>query len=64
VPASGVFGDPPPRSLSVMEDPRGSLRRIAAEIHDLHAEVFGRLADRPGLPRRDELARRGHELGA
>ena len=52
------------RSLSAMEDPRGSLRRIADEIHDLHAEVFGRLADRPDLPRRDELARRGQELRA
>jgi hypothetical protein len=52
------------RKLSRLDDPRGSLRRIADEIHDLHAEVFTRLADRPDLPRRDELARRGHELTA
>jgi hypothetical protein len=50
------------RDLSAMEDPVGTLRRIADEIHDLHAEVFARLGDRPGLPRRDELARRGQEL--
>jgi hypothetical protein len=50
------------RSLSAMEDRRGSLRRIAEEIHDLHAEVFGRLGDQPDLPRRDELAARGREL--
>jgi hypothetical protein len=52
------------RDLSVVQDPGAVLRRIAGEIHDLHAEVFGRLGDRPDLPRRDELARRSQELGA
>jgi hypothetical protein len=50
------------RELSGMTDPRGALRRIRDEIHDLHAEVFGRLGDQPDLPRRDELAARGREL--
>jgi hypothetical protein len=50
------------REASTIEDPRAALRRIAAEIHDLHAEVFVRLGDRSDMPRRDELARRGREL--
>lgn len=50
------------RGFSRMSDPRGALRRISDEIHDLHAEVFGRLADRRDMPRRDELAARGQEL--
>lgn len=50
------------RSVSVMPDPRGTLSRITAEIHDLHAEVFGRLGDRLDMPRRSELAARGHEV--
>jgi hypothetical protein len=52
------------RGLSSLQDPRGALERIAGEIHDLHAEVFRRLGDRPGMPRCDELAARGQELSA
>lgn len=50
------------RDLSKMQDPRAALERIVDEIHDLHAEVFGRLGDQPDVPRHDELARRGQEL--
>jgi hypothetical protein len=52
------------RSQSRLVDPRTTLERIGDEIHDLHAEVFGRLGDRPDMPRRDELAARGRELSA
>jgi hypothetical protein len=50
------------RDLRAMPEPRAALERIAGEIHDLHAEVFRRLADRFDMPRRDELAARGREL--
>jgi hypothetical protein len=52
------------RGVSTMVDPRTALRRIAEEIHDLNAEVFGRLGDRADMPRREELAARGQELTA
>lgn len=50
------------RELRALPDPSGALGRIAGEIHDLHAEVFGRLAARPDMPRRDELEARGQEF--
>lgn len=50
------------RERSTIEDRGAALRRIAAEIRDLHAEVFVRLGARFDMPRRDELARRGHEF--
>jgi hypothetical protein len=50
------------RDGSALSDPDGALSRIADEIHDLHAEVFLRLGDRPGMPRGDELAARAQEL--
>jgi hypothetical protein len=50
------------RSLPGIPAPRTALRRIAGEIHDLHAEVFLRLAGQPGVPRRDELERRADLL--
>lgn len=50
------------REVSSLEDPRAALERIVDEIHDLHAEVFGRLGDRLDMPRRDELAARAQEL--
>lgn len=52
------------RSVSVLQDPRAALSRITAEIHDLHAEVFGRLGDRLDMPRSSELGARGQELSS
>jgi len=52
------------RRLSTIDDAGAALRRIADEIHDLHAEVYRRLADRLDMPRRGELAARGEELTA
>ncbi len=51
------------REESTIEDPQAALRRITDEIHDLHTEVFARLGNRADMPRRDELGRRGQQLG-
>jgi predicted nucleotidyltransferase len=50
------------RALQAIAEPRSALQRINGEIHDLHAEVFLRLAGQPGVPRRAELERRGRLL--
>lgn len=50
------------RELGAVPDTRAAFLRIVDEIHDLHAEVFGRLSDRPDMPRRSELAARRREL--
>ena len=50
------------RELEAVPDARAAFLRIVEEIHDLHAEVFGRLGDRSDMPRRSELAARGREL--
>lgn len=52
------------RDLPTMPSPGTALERITHEIHDLHAEIFQRLGDRPGIPRRDELAQLGRQLSA
>jgi hypothetical protein len=51
------------REGGAVPDARAALLRIADEIHDLHAEVFGRLGERRDMPGRFELAARGRELG-
>jgi hypothetical protein len=50
------------RSLPAIPAAQRALERIAGEIHDLHAEVFLRLAGQAGVPRGDELARRADRL--
>jgi hypothetical protein len=50
------------RSLSEIPDAAGTMRRIADEIRDLHAEVFTQLSQGPGIPRRDEIARLAQRL--
>jgi hypothetical protein len=50
------------RTLPAIPAPGTTMRRIADEIHDLHAEVFLRLAAQTAVPRRDELAERARRL--
>jgi hypothetical protein len=50
------------RDLPALASPAVAVRRITTEVHDLHAEVFQRLADDPDAPRRNELVRRGEQL--
>lgn len=50
------------RDLTAIPDPDASAAQIAAEIHDLHVEVFRRLAARPEIPRRAELLERADLL--
>jgi hypothetical protein len=50
------------RDLAALHNPSVALKRIGAEIHDLHAEVFQRLGARPAIPRHDELAQRARQL--
>lgn len=52
------------RDLPEMTEPGDAVTRITAEIHDLHAEVFHRLSQQPGIPRQRELAERGRQLSA
>ncbi|HJS96542.1 MAG TPA: hypothetical protein VJ741_19905 [Solirubrobacteraceae bacterium] len=52
------------RERGAVPDGRAALRRIVDEVHDLHAEVLGRLGDRSDMPRHSELAARGRELGS
>lgn len=52
------------RDLAAVPDPENALARIAAEIHDLHVEVFRRLATNPDVTRRDELTERADRLAA
>jgi hypothetical protein len=52
------------RDLATIQRPTTALERITNEIHELHAEVFQRLSDHPGTPRRDELAQRARQLTA
>lgn len=50
------------RDLPVMTAPGDAAKRIANEIHDLHAEVFRRLSEHPDVPRRRDLGERGRQL--
>jgi predicted nucleotidyltransferase len=50
------------RARSEIPNPDTVLQRITAEIHDLNAEIFLRLSQQPGVPRRSELARRARQI--